>query len=324
MRDSAPFEDNVFAGSLLDRAGHVRRDAEWVRARFEDPSARFLPLWHLKTLTIGEGAAGLAWLPRGDVADDLQNGAQTVLLGLDQAHGPRFAVDVSARSPEDADPPFAAAGAFHEARALAMRVSRADAAILAQARSMIDWHARHRFCAKCGQPTQAAEGGYVRRCSDEACGAQHFPRTDPVVIMLVIKDEQCLVGRQKFFPKGMYSALAGFLEPGETIEEAVRREVMEEAGIEVGAVYYHSSQPWPYPSSLMIGCHAEALTTEITIDGMEIEDARWFGRPLMREALALSGKDPFLNEVTGAGPDGILAPAPMAIAHQLIKAWVEG
>ena len=323
MRNSAPFEDNVFAGSPLDRAGHVRRDAEWVKARFEDPSARFLPLWHLKTLTKEEGGAGLAWLPRGDVADDMQNGAQTVLLGLDQAHGPRFAVDVSARSPEDADPPFSAAGAFHEVRALAMRVSRADAAILAQARSMIDWHARHKFCAKCGQPTEATEGGYVRRCGAEACGAQHFPRTDPVVIMLVTKDDLCLAGRQKFFPKGMYSALAGFIEPGEAIEEAVRREVMEEAGIEVGPVYYHSSQPWPYPSSLMIGCHAEALTTEITIDGMEIEDARWFGRPLMREALALSGKDPFLNKVAGAGPDGILVPAPMAIAHQLIKAWVE-
>ncbi len=310
MRNSAPFEDNVFAGSPLDRAGHVRRDAEWVKARFEDPGARFLPLWHLKTLTIEDGNAGLAWLPRGEITDDLQNGAQTVLLGLDQAHGPRFAVDISARSPEDADPPFAAVGAFHEARALAMRVSRAEAAILAQARSMIDWHSRHRFCAKCGQPTKAAEGGYVRRCSDSACDAQHFPRTDPVVIMLVIADELCLVGRQKFFPKGMYSALAGFLEPGETIEEAVRREVMEEAGIEVGAVYYHSSQPWPYPSSLMIGCLAEATTAELHIDKQELEEARWFSRQQVRRALEPAADDPELR-----------VPPAMAIAHHLIRAW---
>ena len=325
MRNSAPFEDNVFAGSPLDRAGHVRRDADWVKARFEEPNARFLPLWHLKALTNGDDVAGLAWLPRTDIASDLENGARTVLLGLDEAEGPRFAVDVSARSAEDADPPFADLGAFHEARAVAMRISRAEAAILAQARSMIDWHARHRFCAQCGKPTKAAEAGYVRRCSDDSCAAQHFPRTDPVVIMLVTSGERCLVGRQKFFPKGMYSALAGFIEPGETIEEAVRREVMEEAGIKVGAVYYHSSQPWPYPSSLMIGCHAEAVTTDITIDGFEIEDARWFDRSFMREAIALSGKDPFLNpgEVTGAGPDGIIVPAPMAIAHQLLKAWVE-
>ena len=314
----------MFAGGLLDRAGHVRRDADWLRARRQEAGSRFLPLWHLKALIRGGDDVELGWLGREDVAADLRDGAQTILLGLDEPGIAHFAVDVSARAPEDGDAPFAASGDFHDVRPLAMRVSRGDAAILAQARSMIDWHARHGFCAKCGKPTEPAEAGYVRRCSDSGCAAQHFPRTDPVVIMLVTNGEECLVGRQKWFPEGMFSALAGFVEPGESIEEAVRREVQEEAGIKVGRVNYHSSQPWPYPSSLMIGCHAEALTTEIVIDGFEIEDARWFGREIMREALAQSGHDPFLNEVKGVGELGLKVPAPMAIAHQLVKTWAEG
>ncbi len=313
----------MFAGGLLDRAGHVRRDADWLRARREEPDTRFLPIWHLKALVREGSLVELGWLRGSDVAADLQGSAQTVLLGLDDQGVAHFAVDVSARAPEDGEAPFAASGAFHDVRPLAMRVSRGDAAILAQARSMIDWHARHGFCAKCGKPTEPADGGYVRRCSDSECAAHHFPRTDPVVIMLITSGEECLVGRQKWFPKGMYSALAGFVEPGESIEEAVRREVQEEAGIKVGTVHYHSSQPWPYPSSLMIGCHAEALTSEIVIDGLEIEDAQWFGRGTMREALAQSGQDPFLNEVKGVGKVGLKVPAPLAIAHQLIKAWAE-
>lgn len=180
---------------------------------------------------------------------------------------------------------------------------------LGEARALMDWHHRHRFCANCGTPTVAFTGGFRRDC--HACGARHFPRVDPVVIMLVTDGKRCLLGRQPQFAPGMYSALAGFVEPGETIEDAVRREVMEEAGIPVGAVRYLASQPWPFPSSLMIGCVARALAHDIVIDRLELEDARWFTREEARAMLA------------GNHPDGLSAPRPMAIAHHLLHAFVE-
>ncbi|MGV6873045.1 NAD(+) diphosphatase [Pseudochelatococcus sp. B33] len=180
---------------------------------------------------------------------------------------------------------------------------------LGEAKALMDWHRRHGFCANCGAPTIAFTGGFRRDC--QACGAQHFPRVDPVVIMLVTGGERCLLGRQPKFAPGMYSALAGFVEPGETIEDAVRREVMEEAGVPVGAVRYLASQPWPFPSSLMIGCAAQALAHDIVVDRLELEDARWFTREEARLMLA------------GSHPDGLSAPRPMAIAHHLLRAFVE-
>lgn len=179
---------------------------------------------------------------------------------------------------------------------------------LGHAKSLLHWHARHRFCSMCGARSELAAGGYRRDC--HACGAQHFPRTDPVVIMLAVKGEQCLLGRQPRFNRGMYSALAGFLEPGETIESAVRREILEESAIEVGRVAYHASQPWPFPSSIMIGCIAEAMTTRIEIDRTELEDCRWFTRSDVERMFARSH------------PDGYLAPNPAAIAHHLVRAWM--
>ena len=325
MQKSPSFEGNVFAGGRLDRAGHQRRDEAWVKGLRADPASRFLALLRLEALIDGAAGPAIAWLERPAVAQDLAAGARCILLGLDggTAH---FAVDVSPRSEDSAaEPPFADRGEFHDVRRIAGQVPREDAAILAQARSMIDWHARHSFCAQCGQPTKSSADGYVRRCIDEACDAQHFPRTDPVVIMLVTDGDRCLVGRSGRFAIKLYSALAGFLEPGETIEEGVRREVMEEAGIKVGAVRYHSSQPWPYPSSLMIGCMADALTTDIHVDREELEDAQWFSRDVMREAVARAAAvtDPLTRPPEDDdGPIPIL-PAPMAIAHQLIRAWVE-
>ncbi len=182
--------------------------------------------------------------------------------------------------------------------------------IMAQGKSLLHWHARHRFCSQCGAPTQAAEAGWKRICG--ACSAQHFPRTDPVAIMLVVDGENCLVGRQPRFNPGMYSALAGFIEPGETVEAAVRREVAEEAGITVGAVAYHASQPWPFPASLMIGCFGQALSRDIVVDRTELEDARWITRDEVRAMFA------------AAHPAGLVPPQPIAIAHHLLRAFAEG
>lgn len=184
-----------------------------------------------------------------------------------------------------------------------------ELAPLGEAKALMDWHRRHGFCANCGTATLAFTGGFRRDCP--SCKAQHFPRVDPVVIMLVTDGEHCLLGRQPQFAPGMYSALAGFIEPGETIEDAVRREIKEEAGIQVGAVCYLASQPWPFPSSLMIGCIAKAITTDLTIDHLELEDARWFSREEARTLFSESH------------PDGLTAPRPMAIAHHLLRAFVD-
>lgn len=187
-------------------------------------------------------------------------------------------------------------------------VSPQDIALLGQVKSLLYWHARHRFCSACGQSSRMSAAGWRRDCP--ACKAMHFPRTDPVVIMLAVAGDHCLMGRQSRFGKGMYSALAGFLEPGETIEEAVRREIREEAGIVTGKVSYLASQSWPFPASLMIGCLAEALNHEITIDRTELEDARWFSRDEVKLMLAASH------------PEGFVAPQSVAIAHHLLRAWI--
>jgi NAD+ diphosphatase len=181
---------------------------------------------------------------------------------------------------------------------------------LGQAKSVMYWHARHRFCSACGSPSNPAGSGWRRECPN--CGAQHFPRTDPVVIMLAVSGDDCLLGRSGRFGKGMYSALAGFLEPGETIEDAVRREILEESGIRTGRVAYVASQPWPFPSSLMMGCIAEALNRDITVDLAELEDCRWFSRRDVELMLAHTH------------PDGYQAPNPIAIAHHLMRAWYDG
>lgn len=204
------------------------------------------------------------------------------------------------------DPAFAVV----DLRSIAVRglVPAEELGLLAMAKSLLDWHRRHRFCANCGAPTQPAQAGFRRDCA--ACSAQHFPRTDPVVIMLITRGDRCLMGRQPRFVEKMYSCLAGFLEPGETIEDAVRRETFEEAGIRVGAVRYMTSQPWPFPSNIMIGCIGEALTEEITFDGEELEDARWFTKDEVRRMLA-------------GTHEHYAAPSPIAIANHLIREWVK-
>ena len=301
-----------FAGSPLNRVSEKRTDGNWIESKWRDPSSLVLPMWRLEPFLAGpehkDGPVELALLRPG-IADSLAGPeAPCVLLGLD---GDRavFALDVSAA----ADPkvgPLAGLGHFSEARAAAQMASTRDAAIIGQAKAMIDWHQRHGFCPKCGAPTKLMDAGYRRLCGK--CNAEHFPRVDPVVIMLAIEGEACLVGRSRHFPKGMFSALAGFVEPGETIEEAVRRELMEEASVKTGAVKYHATQPWPFPSSLMIGCFAKAESRDTKVDENELAEVRWIERRDAREL------------IQGKQVDGVKVPPSIAIAYHLIKAFAEG
>jgi len=304
---------HTFAGSPLDRAGVQRKQPDWLAMQAAAPQARFLTL-HKLNAGMERGTDGLAirWRERREIEPYLKAGGMLLFLGLDDG-APRFAVDLDPGVAAFGQPPFPGEGRFTDVRSAAMACAGPEAAILAQARSMIDWHARHGYCAVCGRPTAPAEGGYARHCTGETCKAQHFPRTDPVTIMLVVRGEDCLLGRQRRFAKGVYSALAGFMEPGETIEEAVRREVVEEVGIAVGRVRYNSSQPWPFPSSLMIGCIAEAEGRDIHLDLDELEEARWFTRAEIA-LMVESWKDDAATRM----------PPPLAIAHQLAKAWLRG
>lgn len=284
-----------FTGSPLDRSDEIRRDPEALWATRMRPDSRWLILDDLCPVMTGEGTSfDLRWTRRSEAPQ----GGIEIFLGL-AADGPRFAVAGSVKDLDD--------GEAVDARAVAMRLGDGRAAIVAQARSILDWHARHGFCAVCGTPTVPAKAGYQRDCP--ACHAEHFPRTDPVVIMLSIDGDKCLLGRQPRFPKGFLSALAGFVEPGESLEEAVARELFEEAGVRTGRVRYVASQPWPFPSSMMIGAFAEATSTDLRIDHEELEEARWITRADARAAL--NGDGPFA------------APPPLAIAHTLLKTFVE-
>jgi NAD+ diphosphatase len=285
----------AFAGQPLDRADHLRTDPAGLAA-LRDGDALLLSLEGLLPELGGEG--GLAWTPLAEATGD----AELVFLGLREGR-PLFA---AVPTEGDPDPAYA----HRKTWGAIARLPPDDLAIFGAARSVLDWHARHRFCARCGQPTQLTKGGWQRDCP--ACKAQHFPRTDPVAIMLVECEGQILLGRQSRFPPRSYSALAGFVEPGETVEEAVRREVFEEAGVRVGEVRYVASQPWPFPSQLMIGCLGHAGSLELAIDSSEIEDARWFTRADVAEALA--------KERDSAS---FVPPPPQAIAHHLLQWWLE-
>ncbi len=241
--------------------------------------------------------------------DQIDAGAPLIFLGLGDGRA-HFAIDATgANVAPDVDTELI------DVRALAPTIATGEAAILAEARSLLDWHARHRFCAQCGSPTKVASAGWVRRCPD--CRATHFPRTDPVVIMLAIHGDRALLGRNRRRAGARFSCLAGFVEPGETLEEAVRREVREEAGIRCGRVRYLAAQPWPFPSSLMIGFLAEALTEQITVDPEELAEARWFRRDEIREmvARAAAGSD---------DPAQVSLPSPIAIAHHICRRWSSG
>ncbi len=300
---------HVFAGNPLDRGDLQRRDQQWLETQATNSQSRFLPLWQLNVLIHSASETRLGWLNHAEI-ERLAIDVPPVFLGLLEgvAH---FAIDISQLGDARHELNLDEGWRFEEARSAATQLSPVETGILAQSRAQLDWHRRHQFCSVCGQRTVQGRGGHVRQCP--ACKAEHFPRTDPVAIMVVSDGDRCLLGqsRGRLSRTGTYSALAGFIDQGESIEEAVRREVREVAGIAVGQVQYHSSQPWPFPSSLMIGCHAKALTTDIHKDDEEMTDVRWFSRDEV--LLALKGEHPHLS-----------VPAPIAIAHHLIKAWAEG
>jgi NAD+ diphosphatase len=298
-----------FAGNPLDRVSERRRDKAWIGTLLADPDSRILPLYDLKPAISDLVQPALDWQPLALWRDAIEGGATTIFLciGDGRAH---FAIDATGAEGRS--------NAFAEnidVRSLAPLVPAGEAAILAEARSLIDWHARHRFCAQCGTPTEMASAGWTRSCPN--CRAHHYPRSDPVTIMLVVRGELALLGRNKRRPGLRFSCLAGFMEPGETPEEAVRREVREESGIRVGQVKYLAAQPWPFPSTLMMGFLAEGISEEITVDPEELAEARWFERGEIRDmvARAASGADDATQ---------LSLPQPLAIAHHLCRRWSNG
>lgn len=289
----------------LLRAG-IERDPDGLLAEAVRDGVPVVAIAGENALLHRDGETATALLPG---APDGETPRERVLLGTLDGRPVAGLLYEPALADRLADAPSLA---VQDLRSIAVQgtVAPDELGMLAQAKSLLSWHARHRFCANCGGPTEPACGGLRRDCA--GCGAQHFPRTDPVSIMLVSRGDRCLLGRQKRFVAGSYSCLAGFIAPGETIEEAVRREVLEEAGIRVGAVRYVASQPWPFPSSIMIGCFGEALDDDIVLDRDELEDGRWFGRDEV--ALMLERRH----------PDGLVTPPPMAIANHLMRAWLAG
>src|SRR4051794_33922799 len=288
---------NTFSGSPLDRAGERRTDERWVAELLSDPASRAVAVTSDGVLVSGGDEPRLARLPLAAFG-----ASERLLLGIEPGGSALFAVDATDLA---APPDGATAVGLRDAGAL---LSQGDGGVIAQATGLVNWHRRHPHCAVCGAATEVAEAGYVRRCPE--CGALHHPRTDPVVIMLVVDGERALLGRQARWPPGRYSALAGFVEPGETLEEAVAREVREEAGVEVGAVRYASSQPWPFPSSLMLGFFADYAGGEPSVGDQELEDVRWFSRDALLEARSGS-------------LDGLGLPPPIAIARRLIDQYLD-
>ncbi|MBZ9796634.1 NAD(+) diphosphatase [Mesorhizobium sp. ES1-4] len=293
-----------FAGNTIDRQSENRAD-DSVDKALADPTTRLLLMNGGRLqLKIADGGFD-PWYRVAESEPFSPSFSQGVLLGFSE-QGPVLAVPAGI----DAEQlPETVKAIDYRSVYMQGLIDEAAAGAMAQGAALLAWHASHRFCSKCGAESQMRAGGYKRHCPN--CGAEHFPRTDPVAIMLTATREKCLLGRGRHFAPGMYSALAGFIEPGETIEAAVRRETLEEAGIRLGRVVYHASQPWPFPYSLMIGCFGEPLNEDIQADLNELEDCRWFLR------------DEVLLMLEHTHPDKLVTPPKAAIAHHLIRAWVD-
>ena len=298
MQRITPHQPNAYTGGTLDRATHQRSDESWMQSALQDPRSRFVVFWR------GNALIETGEVPKAALVSRPDPDAPWVFLGL-QDQTPLFVADLSAL--EDPHSLYGQASrAFTDMRSLTTLLPADDATVLATARGMLHWRAQTKFCAHCGAPTVPVRGGYVLKCTSQ--GTDHFPRCDPAVIMLVTRGERALLGQSHKFPieRNMYSTLAGFVEPGESLEDSVRREVFEEVGIRVGAVAYHSSQPWPFPASLMLGYHAEALTEEIVLEAEEMRDARWYTR----------------KEIANHRELGFNLPRHDSIARRLIEDWM--
>ena len=290
---------NIFAGPYLDRAAHLRQDPAWFAAALADEHSRAIPVWNSRNL-IAEGETPRAvYLQLSRLPAERRNDADLILLG-------RFGdTNFFAYEIESLEPPALQSGArFEDLRVVASILPIDEAGLLGYARAIVSWRRRHRFCGSCGARTLPARSGHVLVCSDPACRNEQFPRIDPAIIVLVSDGERALLGRQASWPAGRYSTIAGFVEPGESLEDAVAREVFEETGIAVDQIEYHSSQPWPFPASLMLGFTAHAVTTEIRLRDQELEDARWFTRADLVS-------------------DGALLPPRQSISFRLIEHWFD-
>lgn len=302
MREPSQFVG--FSGNRIDRRSENRAD-DCVETALADPRTRLMLLGEGRICLKLDGTTFDPWYGLAESVVLQPRLGEAVLLGFD-AQGPVLAAPAGVGG--EALPQTIKAVDYRSVYMQGL-IDEAALGALAQGAALLAWNASHRFCSKCGHASEARAGGYRRHCP--ACGADHFPRTDPVAIMLTVTPEKCLLGRSPHFAPGSYSALAGFIEPGETIENAVRRETLEESGIRLGRVVYHASQPWPFPYSLMIGCFGEPLNEDIQADLNELEDCRWFFRDEVRQMLARTH------------PGGLITPARGAIAHTLISAWVE-
>lgn len=291
-------DHNVFAGAFVDRIGGLRKDPAWLAEAASSTEAVFVPVWGDRCLAGGDPPRATL-LPRVEI-DDYVDDDELIFLGL--FHGkPAFAIAI----PGDAEAPLVSHGEFKDLRYLGTVLSPDEANLAAHARALVLWNRSQAYCGICGSESRAEAGGNARRCVNPDCGRPLFPRTDPAIIVLVARGDRCLLGRQASWPEGRYSTIAGFVEPGESLEDAVRREVYEETNIRVGDVRYHSSQPWPFPSSLMLGFIAEAVTDEINLNDGELQDARWFSR----------------NELA-AGDVGL--PFRISIARRLVDHFING
>lgn len=289
-------DSNTFAGAFVERHAHLREDSAWLQEALDDRESRFVPVWGDWCLAAGEPAHTI--LLDRDQAGNFVDPEASVFLGL-YRNRPVFALPFERGD----SPPFADLGEFRDLRVLGSELPADEANLVAHARALVIWHRTQRYCGYCGAPTRAESGGNTRVCTNEDCGRRLFPRVDPAIIVLVHDRDRCLLGRQASWPADRYSTIAGFVEPGESLEDAVAREVQEETDVTVGEVRYDSSQPWPFPSSLMLGFIADATTTDVAMNDGELEDARWFT----------------VKEVASGYPK---LPPRLSIARRLIDGWV--